>query len=197
MTSDAAKARRKANRAAARNSQQSQPEQPDQPDVVDGKQVTAADPQVQKTAQHGHGEQSQRGNCSEPQQTAHLRLENESGRLATKMLKPIPARERSGTAHTQTIPGAVAHVESFGLQYSLQARGLSEIQIRRACEKAWLETFHEMQIVLDYQYEPEIVALFNDTVKQKAVRIAESKRRRCARTNRQPKPSNQNASSTS
>ena len=189
MPSDAANAKRKVKRDQQQlDNQQSQP---GQPDAVDGKQVKAVNPQMQKTAHHGHGKQSERGHCSELQETPHVRPVNNSGKLATKLLQPIPTRAhnstaQNGTAYEQTVPGAKAHVDSFGTQYSLQARGLSETQIRRSCEKAWLETFHEMHIVPDEQYEPEFITLFHNTVQQKAARIAESKRRRYARAHRQP-----------
>ena len=170
MPSDAAKAKRKVKRDQQRTtkSTQSQPSPTDEHITVDGKQVKAVNPQMQKTAHQGHGEQSERGHCSKLQETPHVRLVSNSGKLATKLLQPIPTRAQNSTACERTVPGAKAHVDSFGIQYSLQARGLSETQIRRSCEKAWLETFQEMHIVPDEQYEPEFITLFHNTVQQKA-----------------------------
>ena len=109
-----------------------------------------------------------------------------SGNLATKMQAPTATRAHTASSYLQSVPGAKAYVETFGMQYALSAKGLSDIQIRRACEKAWLETFHQMGIVLDKQYEPEQIHQFHNAVRAKADRIVECKRRRCARSKRQP-----------
>jgi hypothetical protein len=110
--------------------------------AVDGKQATADTPQMQKTAHHGHGKQSKRGNCFEPQET--VQLVSVSGNLATKMQAPTATRAHTASSYLQSVPGAKAYVETFGMQYALSAKGLSDIQIRRACEKAWLETFRNV-----------------------------------------------------
>ena len=192
MPSKASKEKRKATRAmenaqqkdGAKSAQHSTEPNSTTVTAVDGKQATAGTPQMQKTAHHGHGKQSERGNCSEPQETT--RLVSVSGNLATKMQAPTATRAHTASSYLQSVPGAKAYVETFGMQYALSAKGLSDIQIRRACEKAWLETFHQMGIVLDKQYEPEQIHQFHNAVRAKADRIVECKRRRCARSKRQP-----------
>ena len=76
------------------------------------------------------------------------------------------------------------------------------MQIRRACEKAYMEAFTQMKIVLDAKYEAEFVERFQTTLEQKAARILESKRRRCAHNENQhpkyePTPRNQRTAAVS
>ena len=187
MPSEAAKAKRMAQRAA-QNSQQGQySTEPNSnttdPPTVDGKQVETADPQVQHTANR-HGKQPERGNQSAPQETTQL--VSRTGKLATRIMQPMHTRQHHSAPYRTTLPGAKAFVETFGTKYSIGARGLSTMQIRRACEKAYMETFTQMKIVPDAQYEAEFIELFQTTLEQRAARILESKRRRCARTHRKP-----------
>jgi hypothetical protein len=175
--------------AARRAKRAVQNQQPNESDPVDGKQAqSASDPQMERTAER-HGKQSQRGRSTQPQKTTH-RLVNLKGssNIITQLLQPIPNRKpiNSAHAHLKTIPGAAAIVSTWGTEYTLAARGLSELQVKRACDKAYLETFNQMQIMPDQQYEPEFIATFKATVQLKACRIMESKRRRCARASRQP-----------
>ena len=147
---------------------------------MDGKQGTP-DLQMQKTAR-GHGNQSA-GDRQEPQK---IHLVNRSGSVATKLLQPIPMQQHNSAPYRESVPGSKAIIDTFGTQYTINTKGLSALQIRRACEKAYMETFNQMRIVPDETYEPEFNALFQVTVQQKAARIMESKRRRCARPKRQP-----------
>ena len=139
---------------------------------------------MQNTTRNGDGKQSEWGQTSEPQQTTHL--VSRTGELATTLLQPVATRQCS-KSYQKSIPGSKVIIDTFGTQYSVITKGLSEMQIRRACEKAYLEAFSRMGIVLDQIYEPEFIVGFVNTVQKKATRIMESKRRRCARSSRQPK----------
>ena len=69
-------------------------------------------------------------------------------------------------------------------KYVVGTKGLSEEQLIRACATAYAEVWAEMNVVANQQCGLE----FCTKVYQKACRIIEAKRRRCARTKRQPKP---------
>ena len=153
---------------------------------ADGKQARTADPQMQQTAAERHGKQSERAAHSEPRQTARLINLGGKDNLVTK-LEPLQTHQHSSTStYRKSIPGTQATVDTFGTQYSLSAKGLSELQIKRACDKAWLQTFHNMQLVPDATYDQDTIELFQTTVRDTATRIMEAKRRRCARSKRQP-----------
>ena len=159
---------------ASQKSQQGQHACQDGPPTVDGKQAKTADPQVQHTANR-HGKQPERGNQSVPQETTHY-LVSRTGKLATRIVQPMHTRQHHSAPCRTTLPGAKAFVETFDTKYSIGARGLSAVQIRRACEKAYMETFTQMKIVPDAKYEAEFIELFQTTLGQKAARILESKR---------------------
>lgn len=56
------------------------------------------------------------------------------------------------THYAKSIPGMRAIVDTFGTRYTTARRGLSQMQIQKACDKAWVETINQMGIVLDQQY---------------------------------------------
>ena len=197
MPSDAAKAKRKVKRDQQRTtkSTQSQPSPTDEHITVDGKQVKAVNPQMQKTAHQGHGEQSERGHCSELQETPHVRLVINSGKLATKLLQPIPTRVHRTAQHAN---GQYQGPKRTSIPSGYSTRSKREVYQRPRLDVAakrpgWRRRDAPrdaqvimMHIVPDEQYEPEFITLFHNTVQQKAARIAESKRRRYARAHRQP-----------
>jgi len=189
-SSSTRRARRAEQNQQCKQAQTNVTQRPNQSDFVDGKQATSvSNPQMQKTAER-HGKQSKREHCTEPQKTTH-KLVNLRGpsNIVTQLLQPIPNRKQNNPAHQKTIPGVAAIVSTWGTEYTLAARGLSELQVKRVCDKAYMETFNQMQILPDEQYEQEFVAAFKTEVKSKACRIMDSKRRRCARSGRQPKAS--------
>ena len=99
---------------------------------------------------------------------AYTTIMARSATYITQLLQPIPNRKPINTAHQKTIRVAAEIVSTWGTEYKLAARGLSELQVKRACDKAYLETFNQMQIITDHigstVYEPEFIATFKATI---------------------------------
>ena len=155
--------------------------------AVDGEQQTGEEKmQMQKTASR-HGKQSEHQELYTP---VKITAQDGSDRPFTNIVDQIQTHQPSNTSFRRTLPGSQAMVDSFGTAYSTLTKGLSEWQIKKACDKAWVEVMNEMQVIPDQQYDSSVLAEFHRNVQKKAARIMESKRRRCARTNRQPSVNN-------
>ena len=154
MPSKASKEKRKATRAmenaqqkdGAKSAQHSTEPNSTTITAVDGKQATTEDPQMQNTTRNGDGKQSEWRQSSELQQTTHLL--SRTGKLATKLLQLVATEQRQlQRVMSKSIRGSKV-IDTFGTQYSVITKGLFEMQLKRACEKAYLEAFNQMGIVL-------------------------------------------------
>ena len=158
--------------------------------TVDGKQQVdpAGSLEMQRTASR-HGEQSEQ-HCppTKAQETAHRDggIQLDDGPL-THVLTEFPMRKPAHTQFNKSLPNTSVLIQQVKTKYVIGTKGLSEIQITRACDKAFTEVWNDMEIVWNKQYSAEIRAAFATNVYNKACRIVEAKRRRCARSTRQPK----------
>ena len=105
----------------------------------------------------------------------------------THVLTEFPMRKPAHTQFNKSLPNTSVLIQQVKTKYVIRTKGLSEIQITRACDKAFTEVWNDMEIVWNKQYSAEIRAAFATNVYNKACRIVEAKRRRCARSTRQPK----------
>ena len=163
-----------------------------QGNAVDGKQreKDAECLEMQETVQSsvGHGKQSEQ---HQPSVTAQKTAQSEpvSAQNITEILTEIPMRRNTHKPYSKSLPATKAMIQQqIKTKYVVGTKGLSEEQLIRACATAYAEVWAEMNVVANQQYGLEFRTAFCTTVYQKACRIIESKRRRCARTKRQPKP---------
>ena len=189
MPSRASKETRKAKRGMQGAAVRSEAAGPPENCTVDGQQQSAAAARLEmkETVPQGHGKQSEQGQpASTAQQTAH-RKDNEGYCPTTEILTHIRTRQPAGAAFNKSLPNTHVIIQQLKTKYVIGTKGLSEAQIHRACAKAFAEVYDEMGIVTNQQYSADTRAEFCTRVYNKADRIIESKRRRCARSNRQPK----------
>ena len=70
-----------------------------------------------------------------------------SDRPFTRITNQIGTHQPLQTPFQRTLPGSQVVIDSFDTAYTTHAKGLSEWQIRKACDKAWVGILNEMQIV--------------------------------------------------
>ena len=157
--------------------------------TVDGKQQVgdAGGLEMQDTA-NKHGKQLEQDRPPPNAQNTTQRnvIQLDDGPL-THIHTAMPTRRHTDTASNKTLPDTSVLVQQVKTKYVIGAKGLSELQLSKACDKAFIEVWNDMGIVANQQYSIEARAAFTTTVYEKACRIIEAKRRRCARQNRRPK----------
>jgi hypothetical protein len=135
----------------------------------------------------GNGKQSeQHEQATTAQKTTQSN--NVTSQQVTEVLTEIPMRQPTEKSFSKSLPGTKALIaQQIKTKYVLGTKGLSEEQLVNACAKAYAEVWQQMGIVANQQYGIQIRIEFSTKVYEKACRIVEAKRRRCARTNRQPR----------